>query len=1214
MGEEEEGAPTQKEEEEEHLHHSCCRWYHGPITRIAAELGVVSEGDFLLRDCISSPGDLVLTCRWGGQVLHFRLNRVAVTGGGTNADKSTAGGGGGEPRLLYQFEDECFDSVSALVAFHLSGAVPISALSGAIIRQPVARDSFSAVLDGAAARDGQATEETATDREERMGQHQYGSLGEPPAESFSSPSGNDSADKREEEEEKQAAPGRSAVIQNTYFFGDSRHDRQDHQQQAASALPHAKDKRPAFSSFKPVGGGISGPPDQSMIPPSLGSRQCQSMILDGLTAGEVMAAAAAGEGGGGGGGGGGGQERRREESMQKNQCNSLPRIRSGISKQQPFVGNRMGQTAEVVRVSWQSDLCSSFSRPPPLVPAPPASSSSSMPTSRETSLPPRPKARPLPPPPVAASAQVAAPEVERRKKKRCVPPPPLPERKSSSSANKGKGKNGKPSDPFPEDIKLPRTTVPPPPVEKEPPPPIQNRSTAAAPSSSSFSFSSAYDVPSSTGRTPRSCLTERQEEGSALYDEPRTLSKFRPFRGVPPPPPSRSGSTVSSSSNDNGVKKKEDGRGNSGSNNPRPCTVVRLSYTAKQTASSGVTSLSGTALCCGEPDCTSVLSEVSNTDTSYLEHRELTPLLSSDNDSMVFDTNSLPGDPFPAGLPIQNANSAAAVNANNTGNAGEENNPARRKEISAEGQNQDGGSGCQSTTGSSSSSSYSQTSSLLDSSPPMESAAKSMNMTPMLAQGEEGGEEEGEKGLTYFSAAGNKEREGGGTLRRKKKPSPKDADLQGTGGEKEDLPINLGKERDCQKEDKEKKQDVSSNLEGGGRDPSPPAQSMFDLERYCRSGDSFFFSGSSESKPLDPSAMATALAVLMESPSRSLAMHLLALDVELLSIDLVVGRYPGLPEVRSGLHLLTLVEGHALRQDVMERFLCLRLFVLVTVLGASSFRCSVSALARWVGVASGCVDLGNQMGMAAVASALRNPRLRSLKGLWSALARDYPKEQEDLTEKLDPLLERLNKLTASTADKEDRELIKSEEERDVDCFSSSSPVTVPHTIPFLAGCRDLKDRKTFMAIFEEIYGDGGGDAGGGGGDAGDCSSNPDVLPLFQCHLRRTHSLLQSCASLQDSSARALADFRPDPRLAELLSCEFHLRLLWGSRGAREDASDARHAKFGKVVRVLALLCGSIEASVLGVKGGGDDDEEEEEEEEEEKEDEKKEEKEEVDLK
>ena len=93
-----------------------CPWYHGPITRISAELSVSrSDGDFLVRDCISSPGDYVLTCRWKHQTLHFRMNR---------ADS------GGE----FQFEDEAFDTVPELIAHHVDRAVAISQLTGAVIR------------------------------------------------------------------------------------------------------------------------------------------------------------------------------------------------------------------------------------------------------------------------------------------------------------------------------------------------------------------------------------------------------------------------------------------------------------------------------------------------------------------------------------------------------------------------------------------------------------------------------------------------------------------------------------------------------------------------------------------------------------------------------------------------------------------------------------------------------------------------------------------------------------------------------------------------------------------------------------------------------------------------------------------------------------------------------------------------------------------------
>ena len=53
-----------------------CPWYHGPTTRIASEMSLARDMDFLVRDCISSPGDYVLTTRWRGQG-GARTDRVA---------------------------------------------------------------------------------------------------------------------------------------------------------------------------------------------------------------------------------------------------------------------------------------------------------------------------------------------------------------------------------------------------------------------------------------------------------------------------------------------------------------------------------------------------------------------------------------------------------------------------------------------------------------------------------------------------------------------------------------------------------------------------------------------------------------------------------------------------------------------------------------------------------------------------------------------------------------------------------------------------------------------------------------------------------------------------------------------------------------------------------------------------------------------------------
>lgn len=52
-------------------------WYHGAIPRVRAEEIVGDrDGDFLVRDCTSQPGNYVLSCRSKGQKLHFVINKV----------------------------------------------------------------------------------------------------------------------------------------------------------------------------------------------------------------------------------------------------------------------------------------------------------------------------------------------------------------------------------------------------------------------------------------------------------------------------------------------------------------------------------------------------------------------------------------------------------------------------------------------------------------------------------------------------------------------------------------------------------------------------------------------------------------------------------------------------------------------------------------------------------------------------------------------------------------------------------------------------------------------------------------------------------------------------------------------------------------------------------------------------------------------------------
>ncbi|NWV40569.1 BCAR3 protein, partial [Grantiella picta] len=102
-------------------------WYHGRIPRQVAESLVQRDGDFLIRDSLSSPGNFVLTCQWKNTSQHFKINKTVL-----RLNEAYC-------RVQYQFELESFDTVPGLVRYYVGNRTPISKQSGAIIFQPINR-------------------------------------------------------------------------------------------------------------------------------------------------------------------------------------------------------------------------------------------------------------------------------------------------------------------------------------------------------------------------------------------------------------------------------------------------------------------------------------------------------------------------------------------------------------------------------------------------------------------------------------------------------------------------------------------------------------------------------------------------------------------------------------------------------------------------------------------------------------------------------------------------------------------------------------------------------------------------------------------------------------------------------------------------------------------------------------------------------------------
>ncbi|NWW34317.1 BCAR3 protein, partial [Panurus biarmicus] len=102
-------------------------WYHGRIPRQVADSLVQRDGDFLIRDSLSSPGNFVLTCQWKNTPQHFKINKTVL-----RLNEAYC-------RVQYQFELESFDTVPGLVRYYVGNRTPISKQSGAIIFQPINR-------------------------------------------------------------------------------------------------------------------------------------------------------------------------------------------------------------------------------------------------------------------------------------------------------------------------------------------------------------------------------------------------------------------------------------------------------------------------------------------------------------------------------------------------------------------------------------------------------------------------------------------------------------------------------------------------------------------------------------------------------------------------------------------------------------------------------------------------------------------------------------------------------------------------------------------------------------------------------------------------------------------------------------------------------------------------------------------------------------------
>nr|XP_029510715.1 SHC-transforming protein 1-like isoform X2 [Oncorhynchus nerka]XP_029510716.1 SHC-transforming protein 1-like isoform X2 [Oncorhynchus nerka] len=82
----------------------CEAWFHGSLSRRQAERLLTRDGDFLVRESGTTPGQYVLTGQQGGQPKHLLLV---------------------DPEGVVRTKDHHFESVSHLISYHMDNRLPI---------------------------------------------------------------------------------------------------------------------------------------------------------------------------------------------------------------------------------------------------------------------------------------------------------------------------------------------------------------------------------------------------------------------------------------------------------------------------------------------------------------------------------------------------------------------------------------------------------------------------------------------------------------------------------------------------------------------------------------------------------------------------------------------------------------------------------------------------------------------------------------------------------------------------------------------------------------------------------------------------------------------------------------------------------------------------------------------------------------------------------
>ncbi|KAF2362424.1 SH2 domain [Trinorchestia longiramus] len=299
-----------------------------------------------------------------------------------------------------------------------------------------------------------------------------------------------------------------------------------------------------------------------------------------------------------------------------------------------------------------------------------------------------------------------------------------------------------------------------------------------------------------------------------------------------------------------------------------------------------------------------------------------------------------------------------------------------------------------------------------------------------------------------------------------------------------------------------------------------------------------------ENPPLDATALNGIRNAIMENGSRVIAAHLTYADLEVLN---------GLPTqdfglgVTLGIEMITLPQGSQLRKDLIERTECLRLLVAVTILKEEDIRLRAELIHRWIQIAIDTkTATGNLYGFNNIMLGLCNPQIQRLTATWHMVRQKFTDSAFSFESKLRSTLKAMN-----------------------ECNNPQAPNTIiPHILPFMVLCeRDLEDIYSLRRKDESLL-------------QWEASTSDYGLQMLLMHLLDGRSFAHNLTTYRRNAELILDD--PDTLedlVLDVFRTEFHLKFLFGSRGALRDAQE-RHAKFQQILTALSAHCeSSVESAV-----------------------------------